>query len=144
MKKTAGMSQAHLQMVLNKIPFFRAFGQDELEKVAEQQSGFLIARPKEKIVVKGSMERAFYIILSGNAHVMDDTSKKVLITLEPGQVFGEITFLTETPRTSDVLADDVCIMLRIDQALMTRFRAEIREKIKDQLIAKLVSRILED
>jgi hypothetical protein len=32
--------------------------------------------------------------------------------------------------------------MRIDQQLMARLRPETREKIKDQLIAKLVKRIL--
>ena len=32
--------------------------------------------------------------------------------------------------------------MKIDQQLMARMRADIREKIKDQLIAKLVQRIL--
>ena len=144
MKKTAGLSHAHIQMILNKVPFFREFNQDEKERVAGQQSSFLVAKPKEKIVTLGSMDRAFFLLLSGNANVMKGDTNQVLVVLEPGEVFGEVTFLTETPRTSDVIADGVCILLRIDQALMTHYRAEIREKIKDQLIAKLVQRVLKN
>jgi len=143
MKKTTGFSRSHIQMILNKIPFFRHFTQDEKEKLADEHSCFLVARPAEKIVNKDSGERAFYIILSGNACVKDGDSVKTLVTLQPGEFFGEIGFLTETPRTSDVVADDVCILLRIDQQLMSRLRAEIREKIKDQLIEKLVGRLID-
>jgi len=143
MKKTAGFSRSHIQMILNKIPFFRHFSQDEKEKMADEQASFLIARPNERIVSKDSKERAFYIILSGEADIKDGASDKTLLTLSPGEVFGEIGFLTETPRTSDVVANDVCILLRIDQQLMSRFRAEIREKIKDQLIEKLVERLVD-
>ncbi len=143
MKKTAGLSHAHIQMVLQKIPFFRDFTPDERERLANEQDSFVIARPNEVIVMKGSMERAFYILLSGSVEVLDDTGKNSILNLSPGDFFGEITFLTETPRTSNVRAQDICILIRIDQQLMSRLRAEMREKIKDQLIAKLVARILD-
>lgn len=143
MKKSAGLSHAHIQMVLQKIPFFRDFLPDERERLASEQDSFVIARPKETIVVKGSNEKAFYILLSGVVEVLDSKNEKALLTLEPGEFFGEISFLTETPRTSSVRAQDVCILMRIDQSLMSRIKAEMREKIKDQLIDKLVKRILD-
>lgn len=141
MKKTAGFSHAHLLMVLQKIPFFRQFVADERERLANQQDSFVIARPQEMIVRKGSIERAFYILLSGSVSVISDDND-VVVTLTPGEVFGEISFLTETPRTSCVRSEEVCILMRIDQGLMVCLPAEIREKIKDQLIQKLVDRIL--
>jgi CRP-like cAMP-binding protein len=129
-------------MVLQKIPFFRDFLPDERERLANEQDSFVIARPKEMIVVKDSNEKAFYILLSGTVEVLDSSGEEVLLTLSPGEFFGEISFLTDTPRTSSVRAQDICILMRIDQQLMARVKAEMREKIKDQLIAKLVKRIL--
>lgn len=142
MKKTAGLSHAHIQMILQKIPFFRDFNPDERERLANEQDSFVIARPKEQIVIKGSLERAFYILLSGTVEVMCRADDEPILELNPGDFFGEISFLTETPRTSNVRAKDVCILMRIDQQLMGHLRAEMREKIKDQLIDKLVKRIL--
>jgi CRP/FNR family cyclic AMP-dependent transcriptional regulator len=143
MKKTAGLSHAHIEMVLQKIPFFRGFMPGERERLATEQDSFVIARPKEMIVLKGSMERSFYILLSGVVEVMHAEGKKPIFEITPGEFFGEISFLSETPRTSNVRAQDVCILMRIDQQLMSRLRPEIREKIKDQLIVKLVQRILD-
>lgn len=142
MKKTAGLSHAHIQMILQKIPFFRDFNPDERERLANEQDSFVIARPKEQIVIKGSLERAFYILLSGTVEVMCKADDEPILELNPGEFFGEISFLTETARTSSVRAKDVCILMRIDQQLMGHLRAEMREKIKDQLIDKLVKRIL--
>lgn len=142
MKQTAGLSHSHIQMVLQKIPFFRGFVPEERELIANDQDSFVVARPGEMIVLKGSMDRSFYILLSGVVEVMDGKGETPILELSPGDFFGEISFLSETPRTSGVRAQNVCILLRIDQQLMGRLRAEIREKIKDQLINKLVSRIL--
>ncbi len=142
MKNTAGLSHAHIQMILQKIPFFRDFNANEREILANQQDSLVIARPNEVIVLKGSMDRVFYILLSGTVEVMAKENDKAIFDLNPGEVFGEIAFLTETPRTSSVRAKEVCILMRIDQQLMSRLRTEMREKIKDQLIEKLVKRIL--
>ncbi|CCK75174.1 Cyclic nucleotide-binding protein [Oleispira antarctica RB-8] len=142
MKKTTGLSHAHIQMVLQKIPFFRGFMPDERERLATEQDSFVVAQPKELIVLKGSMERSFYILLSGVVEVIDREGRKPIFELIPGDFFGEISFLSETPRTASVRAQDVCILMRIDQQLMSRLRSEMREKIKDQLIDKLVKRIL--
>ena len=136
MKKTAGLSHANIQMVLQKIPFFRG------ERLAAEQDSFVVAQPKELIVLKGSMDRSFYILLSGVVEVMDREGQKPIFELSPGDFFGEIGFLSETSRTANVRAQDICILMRIDQQLMSRLRAEVREKIKDQLIDKLVHRIL--
>jgi CRP-like cAMP-binding protein len=142
MKKTAGLSHAHIQMVLQKIPFFRGFMPDERERLANEQDSFFIARPNEIIVLKGSIGRSFYILLSGVVEIMDGKGEQPIFEINPGEFFGEISFLSETPRTSSVRAQGVCILMRIDQQLMSKLRAEVREKIKDQLIDKLVNRIL--
>lgn len=142
MKNTAGLSHTHIQMVLQKIPFFRTFIPDERERLANEKGSFVVAKPNEMIVLKGSMERSFYILLSGVVEVMDSQGENSLFELNPGEFFGEISFLAETPRTSNVRAQGICILMRIDQQLMSQLRAEIREKIKDQLIDKLLQRIL--
>ena len=61
MKKTAGFSHAHIQMILQKIPFFRNFHPEERERLANEQDSFVIARPRELIVKKGSEERSFSV-----------------------------------------------------------------------------------
>ncbi len=142
MKKTAGLSHTHILMVLQKIPFFKGFMPDERERLANEQDSFFVAKPNEMIVLKGSIDRSFYILLSGIVEVIDCNDDSPIFELSPGEFFGEISFLSETPRTSNVRAQDVCILMRIDQQLMSRLRAEMREKIKDQLIDKLVNRIL--
>ncbi|MEL7399447.1 MAG: cyclic nucleotide-binding domain-containing protein [Pseudomonadota bacterium] len=136
------LSRAQVQMVLNKIPFFRLFSSDERERLAGEQSSFHVAREGEYVIRQGSQERAFYILLSGAADVLDADNSR-LTGLQPGDVFGEIGFLSDQVRTSHVMATTASILLRIDQALMQRLRPEMREKIKDELIQILVRRILQ-
>ena len=145
MQKSASLSLSHAQMILSKIPFFREFTPSERERMAENQTAFVIARPKEMIVHKGDEGRSFYILLSGTASVLcpNSSEENELVALEPGDIFGEIAFLSNSPRTTDVRASEVCILMMIDRAMMAGLRVDIREKIKDQLIHKLVQRILD-
>jgi len=141
MRTANTLSRAQVQLVLGKIPFFRDFSSDERERVADEQNSFHIAREGEFIIRQGTQERAFYLLLSGSCEIRVDGQDLVVALLEPGDVFGEIGFLSEQPRTSHIVACQPSILMRVDQALMTRFKAEIREKIKDQLIKKLLQRI---
>jgi CRP/FNR family cyclic AMP-dependent transcriptional regulator len=141
MRTASTLSRSQVRMVLSKIPFFREFSSEERERVADEQGGFHIARHGEFIIRQGSQERAFYILLSGACCVRNEGSDSDLARLKPGDVFGEIGFLSEQARTSHVIAEEPSILLRIDLALMSRFRPEVREKIKDQLILRLLERL---
>ena len=58
--------------------------------------------------------------------------------MEEGDFFGEMAFLTNTPRTTSVIAEDRVVAYRLDQEKMQMMQGSIREKIKDQCIIKLV------
>lgn len=143
MKKASSLSRNQVIMVLGKIPFFRAFSPDERERMADEQGHFHIATAGEYIIRQGSQEHAFYILLSGCVRVEKDGVSGVITRLIPGDVFGEVGFLADENRTSHVIADEPSIVLRVDRVLMARQKAEVREKIKDQLIALLIRRLLE-
>lgn len=144
MQRSASLSSAHAQMILSKIPFFREFDNLERERVAENQTAFVIAKPNEMIVHKGDEGRSFYILLSGSVAVICPEREALteLVALKPGDVFGEIAFLSDSLRTTDVLAKELSILMVIDRSSMAAMKVEIREKIKDQLIKKLVNRVL--
>ncbi|WP_430461630.1 cyclic nucleotide-binding domain-containing protein [Thalassolituus sp. LLYu03] len=141
MKKAAGLSRGQVMLVLGKIPFFRSFSPDERERLADESDGFRIAAAGEYVMRAGQSERSFYILLSGGLQVSGGTQGTVL-ALSPGEVVGEIGFLSGQARTRDVRATEASILLCIDQDLMARMKAEVREKIKDQLILRLLERLL--
>lgn len=141
MRTASSLSRSQVQMILSKIPFFREFSADERERVSDEQSSFQVAREEEFIIRQGSHEQAFYILLSGSARVCLGEELELVTRLSPGDIFGEIGFLSDQPRTSHVIADQPSILIRVDRALIARFKAEIREKIKDQLIDRLLQRL---
>ena len=141
MKVASGLSTAQVVMVLGKIPFFRAFSVAERERLADEASSFRVARPGEVFVRSGQNDHSFYILLSGAVEVCA-SEQSPAVALTPGDVVGEIGFLAKTPRTRDVKASEASILLCIDQPLMSVLRCEIREKIKDELIRRLLLRFM--
>ncbi len=65
----------------------------------------------QAIVEAGSLDDCLYILLDG--HVDVEVRGKVVESLRPGEVFGEIALLTEGPRSATVRARDAVVVMRI-------------------------------
>ncbi len=127
--------------ILDRIEFFEAFSPEEKEQLAGFYSRFCLFNPNETIVHEGEMCDTLYILLTGQVKVHKSDIKEPLAVLEPGDIFGEICFLTQEKRISSVSANEQSIVLEIDQGMMQVFSSNVREKIKDKIIHKLVSRL---
>lgn len=142
MKRTTSFSRAKILFVFDKIPFFREFNAPEREKIVDH-AFFYIAEEGEQVIEQDSLDNSFYILMSGEASVQLNGIKDPVAQLNPGQFFGELSFLLNTPRSSNVVANKLCILLRVDRQLLGKLHAEIREKFKDQIILKLANMVLE-
>jgi len=127
--------------ILDRIEFFNAFSIEEKEMLATFHGRFYSTQSNETIIKEGDSIDTLFVLLSGQVNVYKGRSKESLAVLTPGDIFGEISFITKTQRISSVVASEPCIVLEIDHAMLTVLNAEIREKIKDQIIIKLVKRL---
>lgn len=140
MANSTGMAPEKLLELLNMIPFFKDFSSYEKKRVAGNDTAFKPYRAGAKIIKEGDKDTSFFIILSGTVSVVKGGA--TIINLGSGEFFGEMAFLTNEARGTSVIAvDDAVIALQVDQDLMKRLSAEIREKIKDQIITKLIERL---
>jgi len=143
MKRVTTLGRGKILIILNKVPFFKGFTSFEKEKIVDTDAAFFVAQEDEYIIEQNTLDTAFYILLSGTARVALDGVEQPLAQVEPGDFFGEIAFIQNTSRTSNVIANEVCILLRVDRRLLGALNAEIREKFKDQIIIKLAGMIAE-
>jgi|AntAceMinimDraft_12_1070368.scaffolds.fasta_scaffold109064_1 CRP-like cAMP-binding protein len=127
--------------ILNKVSFFNTFSQDEKEILAGFHSHFYIAKLGTRIIVQGGMDQSFYIILTGQVSVQHAAASAPLALLNPGDFFGEISFLTDHKRTTSVVAETKTILFGIDRNTLHHLSAPIREKLKDNIITILVKRL---
>ena len=140
MKRTQQLTAAKLVTLMSKIPFFLKFTNSERLQVAEYAQIF-VAEPNEAIIERGARDTCFYVLLSGHGQVRLDKASGSVAELTPGDIFGEIGFVLNKPRTTWVFADNMCALMRVDQLLMNSLDFSARDKIKDQIIQKLANAI---
>ncbi|MFL0797936.1 MAG: cyclic nucleotide-binding domain-containing protein [Cellvibrionaceae bacterium] len=141
MKTLEKVSIKEALRIINKIPFFASFSEEEKLSIANQHSKFLMFEPHEIIIRENEPGDSFYVLLTGNVNVIK-MSGSVLASLGPGECFGEMAYLTNQHRSTGVVADsEPVVVLQVDKGLMDVLNPTEREKIKDKLLERLVERI---
>jgi CRP/FNR family transcriptional regulator, cyclic AMP receptor protein len=125
--------------MMDLVPFFNDFTPYEKKRMASFKGGFVTYGPRTKIITEGEKDTSFYIILTGKVATVKQGAE--LNTMGKGEVFGEMAFFANTSRSTSVVAQDSVFLFRFDQESLQRLGCEIREKIKDQCLNKMVNRI---
>ncbi|MBF0160441.1 MAG: cyclic nucleotide-binding domain-containing protein [Magnetococcales bacterium] len=128
--------------LLEQIPFFWEFTEEERQIFVDSNSFFIHYQPNDLLIREGDEDDALLIILEGSALVHTNANPEVtLATLTSSAIIGELSFLTKQPRTSNVVAQQETVAFRIDGQAMKQLDPVLQLKIKDQLIRILVDRL---
>jgi len=76
-------------------------------------------QPGERLFLRGERDRDLYCVLSGSLCVQsagDDGEMPVLVVLEPYHWLGALSFIDQTPRSHDAVADTEVSVLRVAHA----------------------------
>lgn len=127
--------------ILDKVHFFDNFSHPEKKLLTRSHSHFYLATKGEVLISEGAYDNSFYVILSGKVAIIKKDALRPLAALHPGDCFGEISFLTEVPRTTSVKSVANCIIFEVDRPTLNNMDINIREKLKNNLIYVLVNRL---
>ncbi len=101
--------------VLRAVPLFASFTDDQLRAI-----GAVVKRrsaPRNTtIMAAGDPTDSLYIVLSGRLKVMmsDADGREVILTIiGPGEFFGEMGLIDDSPRSASVVAIEPCELLSI-------------------------------
>lgn len=102
--------------LLAQTPLFADLTQEELQRIAEA-ARMRVYQPGEAIVREGERTAGCFIILTGQVEVVKgaDTAKStVLAQMGPGEIFGEMAMIDDSPRSATVRALEAteCVGLR--------------------------------
>jgi CRP/FNR family transcriptional regulator, cyclic AMP receptor protein len=108
---SGGIVVANYTEQLKKIPLFAGIPDAQLQRIANgaKERQFGAGSP---IVTASEPGHGFYLIIRGRAEVTRDG--RTLRTLGPGDYFGELALIRETPRTATVVAKEpatTCLVL---------------------------------
>lgn len=129
--------------LIRQIPIFATLTERDQRRLAEFDHTFVRYEKDEYIVREGSKGRSLHIIINGVVRVTrDDAPARPIATLRAGSLFGEISFLTGSLRTTNVVANEEgVVIMKIDRNTMNQLSPDVREVIKDRLIELLAARI---
>ncbi|MBF0420650.1 MAG: cyclic nucleotide-binding domain-containing protein [Magnetococcales bacterium] len=134
----------NLFSILNKIAFFSKFTDTEKRLLLSMTYFLARFRDGDTIIRENDKDQnSLFVMLRGSARVTkNDNPEKILNTIKPGDVFGEISFLLKTQRTSNVIATDETVCFVLKNQYMEELPMHLQIKIKDCLIEILVNRLV--
>jgi CRP-like cAMP-binding protein len=137
------MGKEHVEIlpIINRLGFFDSFTTNDKRQMVSDDAHFRVYASGETLIRQGSSDRSLFIILTGTVNVTEASGEMTLAVLRPGDIFGEMAFLTDTRRSATVTARESVIALKLDQQMFEKLATDIREKFKDKIIEKLVVRL---
>ena len=103
----------------NQITALDGFTEDEAAQCLEK-STIIECQAGDRVLKKGGVARNLFVVLDGTLEVRDGDGS-VQAVLQPGDVFGEMAFLLERPRTADVYAaTDEARILSLSEAQLKK------------------------
>ncbi|MCY1046325.1 cyclic nucleotide-binding domain-containing protein [Corallococcus sp. bb12-1] len=104
--------------VLKKVALFEGLTQGQLAKVAQ------IARPRtytagDFLFREGDTGQDMFILTDGKVRISKSVpgiGEEALAILEPGQYFGEMAVIEDSPRSADAIAHSGCTVWVIERA----------------------------
>jgi len=121
---------------LRRVKIFADFADDQLTRFVQFMH---VQRVRQwiQIVRQGDHGDAMYLVLEGELRVrmMIGGKETILVTLGPGEFFGEISLFDSGPRSADVLANHDSLLLKISAEAFQRLINEAPDLAAPFLLA---------
>ncbi|MBF0296356.1 MAG: cyclic nucleotide-binding domain-containing protein [Magnetococcales bacterium] len=130
--------------MMEGIPFFDAFSEQEKQRLAERGHCFESFKDGDVIIQEGDMgDSDLFVILTGSAYVRkDDYPDNIIAYLEAGAIIGEAAFLVGgRRRMASVIAQGDVNVFKIDRTTMEQFDCSFQLKVTRLLVVIIVERL---
>jgi CRP/FNR family transcriptional regulator, cyclic AMP receptor protein len=128
--------------LIKHTPLFGNCSKGELQQIA-QIADEIDLREGKQMIKEGSRGREFFVLLEGEADVTKDG--RTINQLGPGDFFGEIALVSDSPRTATVTATSPVRTLVITSTSFKRLmheQPEIQRKVLVALAGRLAPEVL--
>jgi N-acyl-L-homoserine lactone synthetase len=95
---------------LHAVSLFQGLAREAVERFLASAT-VISASAGDRIVREGERDDTVYVILKGLAEIVREPGERPIRMLGAGDLFGEVGFLTATPRTASVVARTACEVL---------------------------------
>jgi CRP-like cAMP-binding protein len=123
--------------LIKRAPLFWNCSKRELKEIAQIADEIDLRKGKE-MTRQGERGREFFVLLDGDAEVRKDG--RTINELGPGDFFGEIALVSDTPRTATVTATSPVRALVITDRSFRRLMKD-QPGIQGKVLAALAARV---
>ena len=123
--------------LIKRAPLFWNCSKRELREIAQIADEIDLRKGKE-MTHQGERGREFFVLLEGGAEVTKDG--RTINELGPGDFFGEIALVSDTPRTATVTASSPVRALVITDRSFRRLMKD-QPEIQGKVLAALAARL---
>ena len=119
------------------IPLFAGLGEEEITRFLKM--GTIIAcKPGERVIRRGEVGHEMFLILSGAVEVIyrQGYREHLLCNFDRGQIFGEMAYVSELPRSADVVAVTDVELLIINQRFLEKI-AKLSPELSSRVLLNL-------
>ena len=127
-------------VMYRRLKFFEFFSDDQIGEVTNVSEWFEV-EAGEVVVTEGEVDNSFYVITRGSVEVIK--GKKVIGTMDQGDCFGEMAYLTRRPRTASIVAKENSALMRVGSSLLQNASLETQLQYYKVFVETLVSRLSE-
>ena len=122
-----------LKEMINDIPMFENYSEKEREWFAKIDHSFESFKRGDIILNEGDDSSVLYLIVKGAALVTrtSDNAQIRLAKLGPGDIFGNMSFISMRPRKSNVVANEEILAIKMDNDFFAKVNPVIKDKIKN-------------
>ena len=125
--------------ILKATPFFADVLDDAELKVLSDLAKNLSFDAGTELVKEDAAGQSMFVIVSGEASVTVHDEEGAVATLKKGDVFGEMSLLTGSPRNATVTATTAVELLEVDKAALANV-LWMSETLVDRFVTMLMRR----
>jgi len=126
---------------IEDMPMFKFFSEQEKRDFSTMEHSLLGFNKDNVIIREGESFSSLYLLIKGSILITKTGYDTPLSKLTPGAVFGEMSFLSNKPRSTNVIANEKVLVMKMDDEFFRKVKPEIKDRIKDYLIELLISRL---
>ena len=127
---------------LRRVQLFQGFRDPELIRLLKicQIRNFIA---NQYVFREGEPGASLYVLVAGQVDIRQtrDNAEKVLVTMKPGDCFGEMAILDSGPRSADAFAVTPCMVIEVKAETVNRDDDPIALKLVRQIAILLVQKL---
>lgn len=135
------MENEQILQLIETVPFFNLFTKSEKQELSTLKNLLLRYQPSHYIISEGAHDPAFFILLKGTVRVTKGNPESVIAKLKTGAIFGELSWISNRPRSTNVVAEGEVVVMRINRESLEKVGMALQNRLRDHVIDLLVSRL---